>query len=77
MPAIAILLLQKVGIPLLLWILQKTGFTAWAEKTAIKVGWHVFEDVEGTKTFHAPTDFPNPPPQCPSKGQANANINKE
>jgi hypothetical protein len=74
-------LLLKYGVPVLLQVLQKTGFTNWAESLALKFGYEVIEEIEGVKTYSKRTDFPqtkngtfaNPPP---AQGQANSNINQ-
>lgn len=64
------------AISLILTFLQKSGFDAWAEKMAIKLGWKILQDVTGLKTFHAPEDFPEAPPSTHAQGQKNSNINQ-
>lgn len=55
------LLVLKYGVPLLIQILEKIGFVNWAEKLALKFGYEILKDVEGLKTYSAPSDYPNPP----------------
>lgn len=55
-------ILLKYGLPLIFSILEKLGLVDKAEKLAIKYGYTVLKDVEGVRTYSAPSDFPNPPP---------------
>ena len=50
-------------ISLLVAVLQKTGAINWLEGVAIKAGLNGIQDLKKIKTYSAPTDFPNPPPQ--------------
>lgn len=59
MPASVVALLIKYGVPFLITVLQKTGVTNWAEGLALKAGYSLYQDVQGTKTYTAPTSFPN------------------
>lgn len=70
MPAILSFLLPlliKYALPLILKELATSGAAGEAEALAVKVGMKVVTSAEGIKTFHAPTDFPNSPPQYNSQ----------
>lgn len=60
-PAWVISLIIKYGVPLAISILEKTGFTNWAEKVAIRAGYTVYEDISGLKTYSKPSDYPQAP----------------